>query len=55
MDMKEKTLKFIIDKETEINYEDSKNIYYKDIQVDNPLFPTVLLYDENDSIAFLEQ
>ena len=55
MDMKEKTLKFIIDKEIEINYEDSKNICYKDIQVDNPLFPTVLLYDENDSIAFLEQ
>ena len=55
MDMKEKTLKFIIDKDIEINHEDSKNIYYKDIQVDNPLFPTVLLYDENDSIAFLEQ
>ena len=55
MDMKEKTLKFIIDKENDNIHEDSKNIYYKDIQIDNPLFPTLLLYDENDSVAFLEQ
>lgn len=55
MDIKEKSLKFLIDKESDNIYEDSKNIYYKDIQTDNPFFPTLLLYDENDSVVFLEQ
>ena len=55
MDMKEKTLKFIINEEGESDDENDKGSEYKNIPIEKPLFPTILLYDENDSIVFLEE
>ena len=55
MDMKEKTLKFIINEEGESDDENDKGSEYKNIPIEKPLFPTILLYDENDSVVFLEQ
>ena len=51
MDMKKRTLKFIIDNEDK-NDNDS---LYNNIPIEKPLFPTLLLYNENDSLVFLEQ
>ena len=47
MNMNEKTLKFIIDNE-------DKGISYKDIPVNKPLSPVVLLYNTNDSVEISE-
>ena len=55
MDMEKKTLKFIIDKEKKNTDKYAKDIYYENIPIEKPLFPTLLLYDENDSLVFLEQ
>ena len=46
MDMNKGTLKFIIDNE-------DKGVSYKNIPLDKPLFPAVLLYHTNDSIEIL--
>ena len=43
MNMKKRTLKFIINNE-------DKGDQYTDIPIDKPLFPTVLLFDKDDSI-----
>ena len=48
MNMKKKTLKFIIDNE------DQKESYF-DVPIDNPLTPTILLYDLNDSVQIIEE
>ena len=47
MNMHKRTLKFII------NNEDKGNSF-KDIPIDKPLYPAVLLYDQNDSIEITE-
>ena len=44
--MKNKILKFRIDNE-------EKEAIYNDIPIENPLFPTILLYDKDDSIQFI--
>ena len=46
INMKNKILKFKIDDE-------EKEAVYNDIPIENPLFPTILLYDKNDSIQFI--
>ena len=46
INMKNKILKFRIDNE-------EKEAIYNDISIKNPLFPTILLYDKNDSIQFI--
>ena len=43
MNMKKRTLKFIINNE-------DKGDSYTDIPIDKPLFPAIILYNENDSI-----
>ena len=45
--MKKRTLKFII------NNEDKGDSYSK-IPIDKPIFPAVLLYDQNDSVEIIE-
>ena len=55
MDLKEKTLKFILNEQSESIDENNKGFEYKNIPIEKPLFPTILLYDENDSIVFLEE
>ena len=47
MNMKKKTLKFIINNE-------DKGDSYINIPIDKPIFPAVLLYDTNDSIEIAE-
>jgi len=47
MNMKKRSLKFIIDN---VDKGDS----YINIPIDNPLFPTVFLCDENDSLEIIE-
>ena len=47
MNMKKRTLKFIIDNE-------DKGDSYTDIPIDKPIVPSVLLYDKNDSIEIIE-
>ena len=47
MNMKKKTLKFIINNE-------DKGESYTNIPIDKPLFPAVLLYYQNDSIEISE-
>ena len=47
MNMKKRSLKFII------NNEDKGNSY-TNIPIDNPIYPTVFLYDINDSVQILE-
>ena len=46
IDMKNKNLKFRIDDE-------EKEAEYKNIPIENPLFPTILLHDKNDSVEFI--
>ena len=45
MDMKKKTLKFIID---------NKEASYSDISIDKPLCPIIALYSYNDSVELIE-
>ena len=47
MNMKEKTLKFIIDNE-------ENGDYYKDIPLDKPITPAVILYDIDDSVEIIK-
>ena len=47
MNIKDKTLKFIIDNE-------DKGESYSNIPIDIPLAPAVLLYNTDDSIEILE-
>ena len=47
MNMKERTLKFIIDNE-------DKGASYSDIPIDKPLFPAICMFDANDSVEILE-
>ena len=47
MNMKKRTLKFIIDNE-------DKGDSYINIPIDKPLFPAVLLYHTNDSVEIIE-
>ena len=47
MDMNKMTLKFIINNE-------DKGESYENIPIDKPLFPAVLLYEQNDSVEILE-
>ena len=47
MNMNKRTLKFIINKE-------DKGESYTDIPIDKPLFPAVLLYNQNDSVEIIE-
>ena len=47
MNMKKRTLKFIINNE-------DKGDSYTNIPIDKPLFPAVLLLDQNDSVEILE-
>ena len=47
MNMKKRTLKFIIDNE-------DKGESYTDIPLDKPIIPSVLLYDEKDSVEIIE-
>ena len=47
MNLKKGTLKFIINNE-------DKGDSYKDIPIDKPLFPAVLLYNINDSVEIIE-
>ena len=46
INMKKKILKFRIDDE-------EKEAVYNDIPIENPLFPTILLFDKDDSIQYL--
>ncbi len=46
MDMKKRTLKFIINNE-------DKGDQYTDIPIDKPLFPAVLLYNKNSSVEII--
>ena len=46
MNMKERTLKFIIDNE-------DNGESYKDIPLDKPLTPAVFLYNINDSVEII--
>ena len=47
MNMKERTLKFIIDNE-------DKGISYKDIPIDKPLYPAIFMFYGNDSIEIIK-
>ena len=47
MNMKKRTLKYIINNE-------DKGDSYTNIPIDKPLFPAVLLHDQNDSIEISE-
>ena len=47
MNMKKRTLKFIINNEY-------KGDSYTNIPIDKPLFPAVLLYNQNDSVEISE-
>ena len=47
MNMNKRTLKFIINNE-------DKGESYTNIPIDKPLFPAVLLYEQNDSVEILE-
>ena len=47
MNLKKRTLKFIINNE-------DKGDSYTNIPIDKPLFPAVLLYDQNDSVEISE-
>ena len=47
MDMNKRSLKFIIENE-------DKGDSYTDIPIDKPLFPAVLLYNQNDSVEITE-
>ena len=47
MNMKKRTLKFIINNQ-------DKGDFYTNIPIDKPLFPAVLLYNQNDSIKIVE-
>jgi hypothetical protein len=47
MDMEKRTLKFIVDNE-------DKGDSYTDIPIDKPIFPVVLLYENNDSVEITE-
>ena len=47
MNIKKRTLKFIINNE-------DKGDSYTNIPIDKPLFPAVLLYDQNDSVEIIE-
>ena len=47
VDMKNKTIKFIIDG-------DDKTIAYTNIPIDKPLFPTVILYSKDDSVEIIK-
>ena len=51
MDMKKRELKYIINNEDKNNNEP----LYTNIPIEKPLYPTILLYDENDSICFIDQ
>ena len=46
MDMYKKTLKFIIDNE-------DKGNSYNDIPIDKPIFPSIILYNKNDSVQII--
>ena len=48
MNMKKKTLKFIIDNE-------DKGDSYNNIPIDKPLFPSVLLYNKDDSVEIISE
>ena len=43
MNMKERTLKYLIDNE-------DKGVSFKDIPVEKPIYPAIFMYYENDSI-----
>ena len=47
MDIKERTLKFIIDDEDKVSS-------YTNITTDKPLFPAICLYNTNDSVEILD-
>ena len=47
MNMKEQTLKFLIDN---VDY----NICYNDIPIDKPLYPAIFMYYQNDSLQFIK-
>ena len=47
MNMKKRTLKFIINNE-------DKGDSYTNVPIDKPLFPAVLLYNQNDSVEISE-
>ena len=47
MNMKKRTLKFIIDNE-------DKGESYTDIPLDKPITPSILLYNTNDSVEIIE-
>ena len=47
MNMKERTLKFIIDGK-------DNGIAFKDIPLDKPLYPAIYMYYENDSLQFIK-
>ena len=46
MDMNKRSLKFIIDNE-------DKGESYKDIPIDKPIFPSIFLWDTNDSVEII--
>ena len=46
--MKKRILRFVIDDE-------EKEISYTDIPINNPLTPSVLLYDLNDQVQIIEE
>ena len=47
MNMKERTLKFIIDGK-------DNGIAFKDIPLDKPLYPAIYMFYENDSLQFIK-
>ena len=47
MDMKERTLKYIIDGE-------DNGIAFKDIPIDKPLYPAIYMYYTNDCLQFIK-
>ena len=51
MDVKKRELKYIINNEDKNN----NDPLYTNIPIEKPLYPTILLYDENDSICFIDQ
>lgn len=50
MDMSKRTLAFNLNNEEK----NDKDVLYNNIPIEKPLYPTVVLYNKNDSIAFLE-
>ena len=47
MNMKKKTLKFIINNE-------DKGVSYTNIPIDKPISPAIVLYNKNDTVEIIE-